>query len=141
MLVEKIGASGFKPDLVIGITMGGLVPLALVAKKLGVKDVDTISVFSYDKDQQKELKILRLPRINGRGKKILVVDEIADTGRTLKAIMETAENQWGADELKVATFVVKKETSAIIPDFYAIEGGGEFIIFPWERDEFPEHFR
>src|SRR3989344_6796701 len=88
-LVEKIKDSSFKPDYIIGITTGGLIPLYFLAKKLDDMDnILTITATSYDKDRKKDLRILYLPKVDLSNKKVLLVDEIAETGDTLKAISD-----------------------------------------------------
>lgn len=68
-LANKIRASGFKPDYIIGID-----------------NVLTITATSCDKDRKKDLKILYLPQVDLSNKKVLLVDEITETGDTLEKI-------------------------------------------------------
>ena len=140
-LAGKIKASGFKPDYIVGITTGGLIPLYFLAKKLDDMDnILTVSATSYDKDRKKDLKILYLPKVDLSGKKILLVDEIAETGDTLKAMSDIMVNQYKVSELKTATLGVNTDKCKCYPDFYVAEEKGEWVVFPWEKDEFPEYF-
>jgi hypothetical protein len=66
------------------------------------------------------------------GKKVLVVDEIADTGKSLKLVKEHIMNQ-GAEEVKIAT-VYYKPWSIIKPDYYEKETS-RWVVFPWEIKE------
>jgi len=139
-LAGKIKASGFQPDYIIGITMGGLIPLYLIAKRLDIDNVLTVSASSYEKDKQKELEITYLPEIDLRGKKVLLVDDIADTGVSLKGVSEAIINKYGLSELKTATLAVNKDRCKFYPDFYAAVEQGEWLVFPWEKEDFPEYF-
>ena len=77
-LANAVRSSGFKPDCLVGITVSGLFPLALVAKEFDTKDVAVVSARSYNERKQGKLKITALPKIELRGKRVLLVDEIAD---------------------------------------------------------------
>jgi len=59
-------------------------------------------------------------------KQILVVDDIADTGHTLKGF----EN-----EHNVIVTLHFHEQSIVKPDFYCEEKGDKWIVYPWERDD------
>lgn len=140
-LAKKIKASGFKIDYLIGITTGGLIPLYFLAKKLGnIDNIVTISATSYDKDRKKDLKILYLPKMDLSRKNVLLVDDIAETGDTMKQISEIIVKQYKAKELKIATLGVNKDKCKFYPDFYVVEEKGEWVVFPWEKNDFPEYF-
>ncbi|MDH5460269.1 MAG: phosphoribosyltransferase family protein, partial [Candidatus Bathyarchaeota archaeon] len=66
------------------------------------------------------------------GKKVLIVDEVADTGKSLKLVKEHVIKE-GAAEVKVAT-VYYKPWSIIMPDYYEKETS-RWVVFPWEIKE------
>lgn len=139
-LAIKIEASGFRPDYIIGITTGGLIPLYFLARKLGNNsNILTISANSYTKNNQGDLKILYLPEIDLSAAKILLVDDIVGTGNTLKEILNILTNKYKVKELKTVTMVALKDTK-FYPDWYGTEKQEDWIIFPWDKAEFPEHF-
>ena len=141
-LSNKIKASGFVPDYIIGVTTGGLIPLYFLAKKLDdINNILTISATSYDKDRKKDLRIIYLPKVDLSGKNVLLVDEIVETGDTLKKISEIIVNQYKVGELKTATLGANTDKCRFYPDFYVIEEKGEWVVFPWENDDFPEYFK
>jgi len=140
-LADKIEASGFKPDYIVGVTTGGLIPLSLLAKKLQIDKILTVSASSYEKDKQKELKITYLPEIDLSNKKILLVDEIAETGTSLKGITQAITDKYKLKELKTATLGVNKDKCTFWPDFYVIVEQGDWVVFPWEKENFPEYFK
>ena len=129
-LAQKVAASGFNPEFIVGITLGGLIPLTLIAKHLEVSEVLTIYAKSYDKLEQKELVIKYRPNVDLRNKRVLLVDEIADSGETLRAVSKIFVDEYGAD-LKTAV-LVKKNSCPIEPDFWIIPTD-EWVAFPWDE--------
>ena len=89
-LAFKIKNSGFKPDLVIGIARGGLVPARIVCDYLLQKDLAAIKVEHWGIAAialgKAEIKF-PLP-IDISGKKILIVDDVVDTGDTFNVTMD-----------------------------------------------------
>lgn len=139
-LAGKIKSSGFQPDCIIGITTGGLIPLYFVAKKLGdVDDIYTATADSYDKDRNKNLRILHIPEVDLTGKKVLLVDDIAESGDSLKGVAEAIRKKCKPADLKVAALGVNTDKAQFYPDFYVVEEKGEWVVFPWEKDDFPEY--
>lgn len=138
-LAGRIQTSGFRPDWAVGITNGGLIPLALTVNELGIDKIVTVSVNSYEKDSRKKPRITYWPKINLKGRKVLLVDDIADTGETLKRVSELFLKQYKVGELKTATIAINKIRCDFRPDFYEL-AVVNWLVFPWERKEFPEYF-
>ncbi len=137
----KIKASGFKPDYIIGLTTGGLIPLYYMVRKLeNNRNFLTISANSYIKNVKGDLEIRYLPKIDLSNKKVLLVDEISGTGDSLKGISKILIDEYKIGELKTVTLVVLKD-SKFYPDFYALEEGTDWVVFPWDKAEFPEYFK
>ncbi len=132
-LASKIKAGGFRPDYLIGVTAGGLIPLALLAEELNIRSIVTISAKSYDGNKKGKLNITYLPQINLENQKVLLIDEIAETGQTLKQISEVLTNQYKVGELKTATLAINAAQCQSRPDFFALEDNQK-VFFPWEKD-------
>ena len=82
-------------EAIVCITRGGLVPAAIVARELELKLVETVCVASYhDYLHQGEIKVLKTiaPSIaaigNGKGKGVLLIDDLTDTGKTAKLVRD-----------------------------------------------------
>lgn len=138
-VVRRIIESGWNPDYLVGVAVGGLVPLALISKSLNNKNIFTVTVSSYHKNKQGNLTINYLPEIDVRGKKLLLIDEIAITGVTLQKLSKVFLETYSVAELKTLTMLVDKNKCFCLPDFYANHNSSH-IIFPWEKKDFPEYF-
>jgi len=66
------------------------------------------------------------------GKKVLVVDDVADTGKSLALVRAHLEEQ-GASDIKIAT-IYYKPWSIVTPDWFERKTS-HWIVFPWERKE------
>src|ERR1700693_1144917 len=88
-LAWRLSAAGRFSGMV-AITRGGLVPAAIVARELDMRIIETICVAGYAQEKiQGEMKILKsvLPETaSGGGEGVLVVDDLADTGATVKIV-------------------------------------------------------
>lgn len=132
-LAAKIKTSGFEPDYLVGITVGGLIPLGLLAEELDIRNILTVSASSYEGKEQRELEVRYLPNVDIAGKKILLIDEVSETGQTLQHIASLLKEKYQPSELRTATLVVNVKESKFHPDFYSLEAH-EWMIFPWEKD-------
>jgi len=133
---KLVQCDNFKPDLLVGIARGGLIPLSLLAGEsmFNNRNVVTISTESYDDaNQRKELK-LRFP-VHAEDfqnfQSILVVDDIADTGETLDFVAKLIKEYVPKAAIKCAVLYYKPK-SKIVPEYY-IEETASWIVFPWEE--------
>lgn len=128
----------YDPDLLVGIARGGLVPAVRLSHLLNDLEMSVIDVKYYqnvDKKMEKP-KILGTDIEELEGK-VLVVDDVADTGNTLQAVMEylKGHGEGKPEKLKILTIAYKPQ-SKIKPDYYVHETE-KWIVFPWE--EAPVH--
>jgi len=133
-LATTIKESGFLPDYLVGITVGGLIPLGLLAEELDIRNILTVSASSYEGKEQIELETKYLPNINLASKKILLIDEVSETGQTLQHIANLLKEKYQPCELRTATLVVNTKESKFHPDYCSLEAQ-EWMIFPWEKEE------
>lgn len=141
-LADTIAAK--RVDAIVTITRGGLVPAAIVARELGIRVIETISIASYDHQNQRGLEVLKdigdtilSPRAldapgaaadddRACGARVLVVDDLTDTGRTAKVVRE---------RLPAAHFaaVYAKPAGAPLVDTFVTEVSQDtWIYFPWD---------
>ncbi len=133
ILVRKIKSSGFMPDLVIGIARGGLVPARVICDFLHQKDLLTIKVEHWGTAATIGIAKIKfsLPiDANISGKKILIVDDVADTGNTCYVILDYLKEKNPA-EIRIATLHYKTN-SRYIPDYWSEkQDTWKWIIYPW----------
>ncbi|MDP2767467.1 MAG: phosphoribosyltransferase [Candidatus Methanoperedens sp.] len=131
ILSRKIKSSGFEPDLVIGIARGGLVPARIVCDFLLQKDLAAIKVEHWGIAATLGKAKIKFPLpIDISGKKILIVDDVADTGDTFSVIMDYIKEK-APSEVKTAVLHYKT-CSTSVPDYW-VERQDEWkwIIYPW----------
>ncbi len=132
-LVKQIINSGEFYDYIVGIVRGGTIPAVYLSHRLGIP-MRTVSWSTFHGDQMRE-SALDIAEDIADGKKILLVDDILDSGRTMRELLE----DWGCDRSKVAMAVlvhnVRQET---IPNFFGrtidIETNTDWVEFWWGAD-------
>jgi hypoxanthine phosphoribosyltransferase len=131
---EKIRRSGFKPDIIVGVTRGGWVPARVLSDLLEIHVLVTVRVEFYLGVAETLNEPVMTQGVSAvvAGKKVLVVDDVADTGKSLRLVREHIRQQ-GAAELRIAT-VYRKPFSIIAPDYYEKETR-RWVVFPWETKE------
>lgn len=106
---------------VVGITKGGVIPATLLAKKLNA----SLDVLDPDGDPD-TWNILRSDKI------VIIVDDISDSGKTLRKIFSNVPSNLG-DYIKVATLCFRK-TTEFEPDWSALKVFTDaWMVFPWEN--------
>lgn len=134
-LVWKLArhAKKFSPQVVIGIAKGGVVPAVWIANILHVQEFDIMRILFYtDIGKHLERPLLLKPiTINLAHKRVLIVDDIVDTGKTMKLAIEHVYH-CGASEAKFYALYCKPRT-LVSPDCYG-ELTDDWIVFPWEAN-------
>ncbi len=134
-LAKQVGESGFKPDVLIGVARGGWIPTRIISDIIHVYKVASIGVVFYTsigKTLEKP-KLTQELNVDIGGKKVLLVDDVADSGESLILAKEKVQALKPA-EVKTATMHYKPK-SKIKPDFF-IEETDSWLVYPWERREF-----
>jgi hypoxanthine phosphoribosyltransferase len=133
-LAEKIRKNNFKPDIIVGVSRGGWPPARVMSDLLDNPNLANVRVEFYlgVAETKGEPTLTQPVSMKVAGKKVLVVDEVADTGKSLKLVKEHIIEK-GATEVKIAT-VYYKPWSIVKPDYYERETS-KWIVFPWEIKE------
>lgn len=131
---EKILQSGFKPDIAVGITKGGWVPARVLSDLLEIPELASVGVKFYLGVAETQNEPVLTQRVSAvvNGKKVLLVDDVADTGKSLQLAKEHVLQQ-GATEVRIATLYYKP-LSVTKPDYYEKETR-RWVVFPWETKE------
>jgi uncharacterized protein len=130
-LAGDVLRSGFTPDIVIAIARGGLLIAGAIAYALGTKACGSINVEFYTGiDERLPEPVLHPPMLDAPalgGKKVLLVDDVSDSGRTLAKVVAIIRDA-GA-EVRTATLYTKSQT-VLVPDF-DYKRTDDWIVFPW----------
>lgn len=130
-LTKQIVDSGFVPEIVIAIARGGLIPAGAIAYAMGVKAAGTLNVEFYsDIEETLPDPVVLEPLLDTDaivGKRLLVVDDVADSGRTLALVVELLRKH--TEDVKSAV-IYTKPRSIVAPDFSWRETD-LWINFPW----------
>ena len=135
---RMVTADGFQPDIILAIARGGLIPATIIASKIGVKDIISLGVRAYNKDKQRletpELLHSFPPKIV-RDKKVLVVDELVDSGATLIFLRSLLESEKMYCDVRFAV-LHRKTCSKFKPDYFAQAiHKNEWLQYAWESKE------
>jgi xanthine phosphoribosyltransferase len=118
-------------EAIVAITRGGLVPAAIIARELELRVVETVCVASYhDYKNQGGLKVLKtiaaeVAKHDGGGK-ILVVDDLVDTGATARIVREMLP------KAHFATVYAKPLGRPMVDTFITEVSQDTWIYFPWD---------
>ena len=134
-LGEKIKKSGFEPNCLLGVSRGGLWVVRILSDFFDIKDVHVITVIYYKDVKTTQIKpnlIQDIDKKHLEGKKLLIVDDVSDTGGSLDFTMNLLKKR-GIEDFKTAT-LHHKPWSTFKPDYF-IEETDKWIIYPWEIGE------
>lgn len=133
-LATLIQNSGFVPDLIVGISRGGCVPARIFSDLLGNSNLDTVETKFYVgiNETKRRPEITHEMHGSVEGKKILLVDDLVDSGESLNLVVLYLKNK-GASEVKTAT-LYHKPGSIIFPNYF-IKETVDWIVFPWDHKE------
>jgi xanthine phosphoribosyltransferase len=124
------GAGPF--EAIVCITRGGLVPAAIVARELGIKLIETVCVSSYTGTSQGDLTVLKTVASSivalggGQGVRVLLVDDLVDTGKTAKIVRDILP------KAHFATVYAKPMGRPMVDTFVTEVSQDTWIYFPWD---------
>lgn len=129
ILADKIRQSGRVYDKMLCITRGGVFVGALVAHYLDFRNITTVALKLYEFDNQLPVvEQLSGPDLPLPGTRVLLVDDLLDSGRTIAFIRE----KWGEDYHLDTAVLYDKGGGDYRPDFAASRIPDEWVQFPWE---------
>lgn len=134
-LAEVVAADGYDPDMILSIARGGLLLGAALGYALSVKNVYTMNVEYYTGvDERLEVPRILPPApdfVDLHDARILIADDVADTGHTLVSVQEFCAGKVG--EVRVAVLYQKPHT--VVPCDYVWRHTDRWIDFPWSAQE------
>lgn len=131
-LVRKLMVQGPWKGIV-ALTRGGLVPAAIVARELDLRVIDTLCISSYDGQDQGAVQVLKTPEqaVADSGKGWLVVDDLVDTGATLRAARALLPRAY------FATLYAKPDGAPLVDAYLHDVAQDVWVYFPWDTDVTP----
>ena len=118
---------------IIAISRGGLTFAQALSEALDIRDLQTIQTQLYDKEKKREhITIVDNTSLSNNYAKVLIVDDIADSGETLKAVVDHLQNRYPSICFETITLFYK-QTSIYKPTYW-IKEAKEWIEFFWEVD-------
>lgn len=130
-LAWRLAAAG-PFQAIVAVTRGGLVPAAIVARELGIRLIESVCVVSYSHQTQGELKVLKgvadsIVKVGGgRGKGVLIVDDLVDTGKTARVVRDLLP------EAHFATVFAKPMGRPLVDTYITEVSQDTWIFFPWD---------
>ncbi len=133
-LARQVKASHYLPEVIVGVSRGGWPPARIMSDLLENSNLANMKVEFYTNIgvTSRRPKITQPVTSQVIGKRVLVVDDVADSGHSLRVALGHLRLK-GAREVKVCTLYLKPK-SIFKPDHYA-EITSKWVIFPWERLE------
>jgi hypoxanthine phosphoribosyltransferase len=124
--------ASFQPEIIVAISRGGCIPARIICDYLDVFDLDVIKIEHYHGVHKEKSAILRYPlSADINGKRVLLVDDVSDTGDSFDVAIQHLLENGDPEDLKTAA-LHHKSVSRYIPDYYAeIVHEWRWIIYPW----------
>lgn len=133
-LAQTVVDSGYEPEMVIAIARGGLIPAGALAYAIGIKAAGTLNVEFYsDVEETLPDPVVLEPLLDTDAvidKRLLVVDDVADSGRTLDLVLGLLRRH--TPHVRSAVLYTKPRT-IVRPD-YSWRETDRWINFPWSSE-------
>lgn len=133
-LARQISDDGFRPDVILGIARGGLIPTGSLGYALSIKNCYLINVEYYtDVDERLDVPVILPPYlelVDLEHSNILVIDDVADTGHTLQKVYEFVAGNVGSTRAAV----LYEKPQSVIRCEYVWRRTDRWINFPWSSE-------
>lgn len=134
-LAAKVTGSGYRPEAIVGILRGGLFVANLLSDVLDVEEVVPLGIRSYVGVKERSAPVVYhkpgMDSLNGR--KVLLVDDVSDEGKTLQVATSLITGSSRPAELRSAVLHIKPWTK-FVPDYFVLQTS-HWILYPWSRYE------
>jgi xanthine phosphoribosyltransferase len=111
---------------IVAVARGGLVPAALVARALGIRLIETVSVAAYQGENLGVPQLLKPPSACGDGEGWLIIDDLVDTGTTMHIVRTILPRAY------VAVLYAKPAGRPFADSFVREFHQNSWVDFPWE---------
>ena len=132
-LLGQLNPNGF--DCILAVTRGGMIPACLVSEATDQRNILTAAVMFYTDvgETIKDPIFLQFPSDHLLyGKRVLIVDDVWDSGNTAVAVRERVKMAGGHPQIAVLHYKpLKSQFPGEAPDYYAAETD-TWIVYPWD---------
>jgi hypoxanthine phosphoribosyltransferase len=134
-LAEQLRAEP-APDVVLAISRGGLVPAGMLSYRLGWRDMLVAAVVVYDESGFRgHAEFLQFPADEDlRGKNIVVIDEVWDSGTTIAAVAERITAAGGNPITAVIHYKPGRSKVDMVPDHFVVETDA-WVVYPFKAGD------
>ncbi len=130
ILVDK--CRDFKPEILLAVARGGLTLSHLMAQAMNIRNLYALNSIHYDGEKKLDsFNIFNIPDLSCSNK-VLIIDDIIDSGETMKEILSILKEKFPNIEFKIASLFYK--TTALIKPDFSVREANEWIDFFWEVD-------
>jgi len=132
--IQALGkqCESFQPDTIVAIARGGISVAHALCVYLDIRNLQSIRIESYDGQSQRDTLAIFGECDFSTSQRVLIVDDIVDSGKTLHALLPAMQQQYPNLLFKSATLFTK-QTALLQPD-YSLHEATEWIDFFWEKD-------
>ena len=132
---DLAGKVGTDYDVALVITRGGLVPAGMIAYRLGLRDILVAAVAFYDDEGRTSehptfFQFPSDPLLHG--KRVLVIDEVWDTGTTIAAVVERVELAGGRPTTAVLHYKPARSKVPLAPDHFVV-ATDDWVVYPFKH--------
>lgn len=122
----------FSADTIVAIARGGMTAGHALAMALNIRNLQSIRCESYDDDTQRESLTVYGECDFTQSKRVLIVDDIVDSGKTLHALIPVLQKRYPFILFATASLFTKP--AALVQPDYFLHEAHDWIDFFWERD-------
>jgi len=132
VLYRKLDDSGFRPDLIIAITRGGYPAARVMADYFDLMDLVSLKIEHYRGPERLPETTIRYPLpLSLEGRRVLLVDDVSDSGDTFDAALAHLSERGQPGALRTAV-LHHKISARYQPDYYAQKViKWRWISYPW----------
>ncbi len=134
-LAQQVADDGFKPDMILAIARGGLFCAGSLGYALSVKNLYVMNLEFYTGvDSRLDVPVMLPPymdKFDLTDAKVLVADDVADTGHTLKAVFDFTKDVVA----ETRTAVLYEKSHSLVKCDYVWKHTDQWINFPWSSED------
>ncbi|ACI52873.1 Xanthine phosphoribosyltransferase [Gluconacetobacter diazotrophicus PA1 5] len=111
---------------IVAVTRGGLIPAAIIAREIDCRLIETISVVTYDEEEQGKPTVLKAPAAAGDGEGFLIIDDLVDSGVTAQIVRQLLPKA-------LLACLYAKPSGRPLTDLFVVEVPQDtWVLFPWD---------